>query len=534
MPRAFLLSRRRFLQQAGAVLVAQVPVAQALARQPSLPQALIHRGLFTCELWIPPVMAGSLDASGVRHYRLSMAPGAQSLVPHLLTPTWGYNGDYLGPTVRIPRGHPVHIHLHNGLNQSTTTHWHGAHVAGDMDGGPELLIGRGRHYDYHYTVWQPGASLWYHPHPSRRTGPHIYAGLAGMLLVDDGVDASLGLPHTYGVDDIPVIIQDRRLLADGGLAYMTHPHDVMGMKGDHILVNGREQPYWKAPAQWVRLRILNASNARMYHLAFADHRPFVVIASDAGLLERGVPVRQLLLAPAERVELLVDLRRDRGRSVVLQSDSRSVVPSLSANPADSDRLDRSVFPLLELRVSGRRGAPGILPDKLVTVPALIPRGPTRHFVLRVKGMGHGMQSPHRMKSGAGETGPSGPGGMSMGLGGLDMFSINKQYMSMSVINVAVTRGDTEIWYVANDSPMAHPFHYHGTSFQVLARDGKPPPAYERGWKDTVLVRRGETVKLIAPFHQPAGHSLPFMYHCHILEHEDNGMMGQFTVLDTSR
>lgn len=102
---------------------------------------------------------------------------------------------------------------------------------------------------------------------------------------------------------------------------------------------------------------------------------------------------------------------------------------------------------------------------------------------------------------------------------------------MSVINVAITRGHVEVWHVTNQSPMAHPFHYHGTSFQILARDGRPLPAHERGWKDTVLVRRGETVRLIAPFNQPAGRALPFMYHCHILEHEDNGMMGQFVVTE---
>ncbi len=531
MPPIVSSSRRRFLQQAAVALAAQTPVARAFARQPSPPYALTRSAPFARELLIPPVMGGTLDATGVRHYHLDMAAGAQHLVADLLTPTWGYNGDYLGPTIRIPRGRPVHIRLRNGLHQSTTTHWHGAHVPGNMDGGPELLIGAGHYYDYHYTLRQPAATLWYHPHPDRRTGPHIYAGLAGMLWVDDGVDASLRLPHTYGVDDIPLIIQDRRLLADGRLAYMTHPHDVMGMKGNHILVNGREQPYWNAPAQWVRLRILNASNARVYNIGCADRRPFAVVASDAGLLEHGVPVRQILLAPAERVEILVDLRRDRGRSVVLQSDSRQVVPSLSANPADSDHLDRSVFPLLELRVGAARGTPGVLPARLVTVPPLIAHGATRHFVLRVKTMHRALKSVRHMKSPRSRSRLLGPGGMNMGTGGMDMFSINHEYMRMSVINVAVTRGQTEVWYVTNDSPMAHPFHYHGTSFQVMARNGKPPPDTERGWKDTVLVRRGETVKMIAPFHEPAGRELPFMYHCHILEHEDNGMMGQFTVTE---
>lgn len=523
MSPVFSPGRRDLLKALAVGITAPAAIAPALARG-----AL---GLFARELIVPPLLAGTADADGVRHYRLTMAPGVQELVSHRETPVWGYNGDYLGPTIRVLRGQAVHIRLQNALNQSSTTHWHGAHVPGDMDGGPELLIGSGRHYDYHYTLQQPAASLWYHPHPARRTGAHIYAGLAGLLLVDDGVGESLGLPHTYGVDDIPLIIQDRRLFADGRLAYMTHPHDIMGMKGDHILVNGREQPHWNAPAQWVRLRILNASNARMYNLAFADRRTFAVVASDAGLLSEPALVRELLIAPAERVEILVDLARDRGRSVILQSDSRRVVPALSANPADSDALDRSVFPLLELRVGPRRRAPGILPTHLATIPSLSAAGSVRRFVLRVNMKHHAMQSSPGMEMALPRTAPRGPGGMSMGMGGMEMFSINHQYMKMSVINVAITRGHVEVWYVTNQSPMAHPFHYHGTSFQILARDGRPPPAHERGWKDTVLVRRGETVRLIAPFNQPAGRALPFMYHCHILEHEDNGMMGQFVVTE---
>ena len=134
-----------------------------------------------------------------------------------------------------------------------------------------------------------------------------------------------------------------------------------------------------------------------------------------------------------------------------------------------------------------------------------------------------------MSSMGGATAPTGPGGMSLGTGGERMFSINHQYMDMAVINQQIRRGDTEIWEVSNDAEMAHPFHVHGTSFQILARNGLPPPGHERGWKDVVLLRRNETVRLIMRFGQPAGADHPYMYHCHILEHEDNGMMGQFTV-----
>ena len=484
------------------------------------PVATKNAGIFTRPLFIPSVLAGTLLPSGVRHYRLRMATGEHDLLAGVRTATWGYNGSYLGPTIRIARQEPVHIHLENALDQSTTTHWHGAHVSGDMDGGPQLLIDPGDHYDYHFALEQPAATLWYHPHPNTRAGPHVYGGLAGLLLVDDGVDEELGLPHTYGVDDIPVIIQDRRFHPNGQLAYMTRAGDVMGMKGDHILVNGREQPYCSVPAQWVRFRILNASNARVYNLEFNDRRDFYVVASDAGFLAAPVSTKQFLIAPAERIEILVNLTHDLGRNMVLQSNSRAVVPLLSSNPMDSDALDHSAFDLLQLRVGAATGRPGRLPDKLVEIPRLQADGTHRRFTLQNMVAG-AMAMPAVLRNG--------PGGMSMGIGGKKLFSINHEFMDMHTINFPIRRGSTEIWEVINQSHMAHPFHYHSTSFQILSRNGVPPPDYERGWKDTVLVRRGEHLRLVAPFHQPAGIHHPYMYHCHILEHEDNGMMGQFTV-----
>lgn len=489
-------------------------------------------GVFRRALLIPPELHGWVQ-NGVLHYALRMAAGRSMLVDGLHTATWGYNGAVLGPTLRVPRGKAVHIALNNALDQSTTTHWHGAHVPGDMDGGPQSLIAPGGQRDVHFTLQQPASSLWYHPHPDTRTGPHVYAGLGGMLLVDDPADQHLGLPQQYGVDDVPLILQDRRLAPDGRLLYMTSMMDRMGMKGDRFLVNGREQPFWNAPAQWVRLRLLNAANARLFNLAFNDGRAFHVIATDAGLLARPVPVRSLLLAPSERAEILVDLRRDQGRRLVLRSDSGAVVPDLSSMPMDADAFDHHGFDLLELRIGPPAGTSARRPERMVELPTLHADAPVRRFTLQgmsgnmMGGMQGGTQTMGGMTS---MPANSGPGGMSLGEGGARLFSINHHHMNMARIDQRVRLGSTEIWEVVNQGHMAHPFHYHSTSFQILSRNGNSPPAHEVGWKDTVLVRRGDTVRLIAHFNQAAGDAHPFMFHCHILEHEDNGMMGQFTVI----
>jgi blue copper oxidase len=497
------------------------------------PSAAAPSGVFTRPMPIPAQLDGQAQADGSLAYALQIAPGTSTLLAGVQTPTWGYNGAYLGPTLRIPRGKRVRIKVRNDLNQPTTTHWHGAHVPGTMDGGPQSLIAPGHSMDYAYTLDQPGATLWYHPHPDGLTGPHVYAGMAGLLLVDDGVDRALGLPHTWGVDDIPVIVQDRRFGADGRLLYMNSMMDRMGMKGDHFLVNGCEQPYVNVPAQWVRLRLVNGSNARVYNFVFASGQRFHVIATEAGLLAHPVEMRSLLLAAAERAEILIDLRKLQGKTLVLRSDSGPVVPGLSSMPMDADRFDHQGFDLLQLRVGVPNAKSGQLPDHLVPLPVLQPDAPERQFSLQgmqgSMGGGGAMGSMGGMAGGQNMGANTGPGGMSMGVGMEKLFSINHQFMAMAVINQRVRLGSTEIWTVSNDAEMAHPFHVHGTSFQILARDGMAPPEHERGWKDVVLVRRNQTVRLIARFDQPATHDHPFMYHCHILEHEDNGMMGQFTV-----
>lgn len=521
--------RRRLLQglAAGLGSAAILPARAGLGSLPPLATRTPETA-FGRSLPIPAQATGVLDQHGVRHYRLVAKRGAGRLVDGVDTPSWSYNGAWLGPTLRIPRHRPVQIHVHNGLDQPTTLHWHGAQVPGRMDGGPHSVIAPGETWTAAYTLDQPAGTLWYHPHPHAYTGPQVYAGMAGMLWIDDDTDARLDLPRTYGIDDLPVAIQDRRIHDDGTLAYMTAARDVMGMKGDRFLVSGVEQPYAQVAAGWLRLRVLNACNARIVNLAFTDGRRFHVIAGDAGLLPEPATVDQLLLAPAERAQILVDLRGDLGRRVVLASDSGAVVPGLYRTPMAVDAHDRHGFDLLQLRVGPSLALGTRLPDRLVEQPSLKPDGPTRRFVMN--GMIVSDAFAH-MRAGHGYAprAANGPGGMSAGVGDRDLFAINGEYMAMNKINLRVQLGATEVWQITNVSLMAHPFHMHGTSFLIRSRDGRPPPPHERSWKDVVLVRGGETVELVVRFDHPADADHAYMYHCHILEHEDNGMMGQFVV-----
>lgn len=485
--------------------------------------AILRHGAFTRKLPIPAALHGALGSDGRLTYALRAQAGTSALLEGVRTPTWGFNGANLGPTLRLPRGKPVEIAVRNALSVTTTTHWHGALVSGENDGGPHSLIEPGAARTFRFALDQPGATLWYHPHVNDHTGPSVYAGLAGLLLVDDDHDVRLGLPHTYGVDDLPVIIQDRRFNRRGTLAYMTDGSDVMGMKGDRFLVNGCERPHAEVGAQWVRLRVLNGSNARLYNLGFAGNRPFSVIATDAGLLAAPTMQTRLLLAPGERVEIALDLSGDHGRHLTLRSFSGEAIPHLTPMGMEADAYDHTTFDLLELRVGARSGANTEVPARLAEIAPLAP-------VTGQRARKFTLQANMNAESNGVAQKPIGPGGMSYGVGGLRAFSIDHQYMNMKRINFSIPLGRTEVWEIANATKMAHPIHMHGTSFQILSRNGAPPAPFERGWKDTVLVRRDEKLRLAARFAHRASAANPYMYHCHILEHEDNDMMGQFTVV----
>ena len=237
--------------------------------------------------------------------------------------TLGYNGNYLGPTIRLHRGDDVQMAVTNTLTQDTTVHWHGLLTPAQSDGSPHQLIRPGQTWRPVLQVRQPAATLFYHPHVHGQTAEQVYAGLAGVLLVADDSQRELGLPNGYGVDDLPLVVQDRkfddgRMVLPGGMMAA-----MQGRRGDTLLVNGTPQAVARVPARLVRLRFVNGSNARIYDLSFDDGRALHWIATEGGLLDAPVPLRSLSLAPEQRAEVLVDFSDGRKATLVTEADANA-------------------------------------------------------------------------------------------------------------------------------------------------------------------------------------------------------------------
>ncbi len=441
-------------------------------------------------LAIPPLAKSSVDEDGTRVFDLRMQPGETEFEPGRRTPTWGFNGSYLGPTLRAERGEKVRVRIENGLDEASSVHWHGMHLPARMDGGPHQSIAAGDTRSPHWTVDQPAATLWYHPHPHGATEEHVRKGLAGLFLLDDERSDRLALPKKYGVDDLPVVVQDVRF--DG--AELDNGRNIMqsvGFLGDRTMVNGTLSPYQEVGDELIRLRLLNASTARTYAFGFPDGRPFYLTATDGGLLERPAAMERVQLSPGERAEIVVRMRA--GERVVLRSFPQDnygdVWQRRFAGGDDS-------FDVLELRAAERLRTSPELPAELgePETPDGTDAARGRYFDLKRTG-------------------------------------INGRAMDMGRVDETVARGTTEVWTVRNADGMPHNFHVHDVQFRVLEVNGSAPPPALRGPKDTVFLPNGTTMKLALRFDGPADPDTPYMYHCHLLYHEDEGMMGQFVVVE---
>lgn len=483
--------RRDVLRVAGGIAMG-VPLATGLAGCEAARRGervdTTGRVAFGRPVTIPPLATSATDAAGRRRFELVARPGRRELLPGKATRTWGFNGDHLGPTLRMRRGEQVVVAVRNEVDEPTTVHWHGAYLPAAADGGPHQLVEPGATWSPSWEVDQPAATLWYHPHAHGMTERHTYRGLAGLLIVDDEPAAQAGLPGEYGVDDVPVIVQDKRFDSEGELA--EYGYGPTGLLGDTVLVSGTAAPYLPVRTRLVRLRLLNASTARTYAFGFADGRTFALVGTDGGLLPAPLEADRVQLSPGERAEIVVTVTP--GERVVLRSSPPELgtVPGLTAEVGGSDTLD-----VMELRAAPSLdpAKPESLPAQLVEVPRLVPAGAatTRSFSL------------------AGMT-------------------INGRKLSMDRIDEVVARDSTEVWEVVNRHALPHNFHVHGVQFQVVDATGAAPPV---GWKDTVYVPPHESVRFAVRFGRHADPVVPYMYHCHLSFHEDRGMLGQFVVVD---
>jgi FtsP/CotA-like multicopper oxidase with cupredoxin domain len=447
---------------------------------------------FRNELRIPPLAEPTVSEPDRKVFDLELQQGVTELLPGTPTETWGANGTYLAPTLRAALGDDLMVNVENRLGEETTTiHWHGMHLPAAADGGPHQTIEPGETWSPAWTIDQPAATLWYHPHPHGETEEHVYRGIAGMFILDDPGTAGLALPGEYGVDDVPLIVQDRRFEDDGSLDTSKGVISPTGLLGDEILVNGTHDPYLEVSTQRVRLRLLNASNARVYNIGFADDRPFELIATDGGLLEAPVRLERIQLSPAERAEIVAEF--EPGEEVVL----RSFEPELGTNFFEGRFSGADdTFDLLEIRAGEQLAPSPELPATLVAQEPTDEGDVSRVRRFELSGQGF----------------------------------INGVELDLSRIDHAVELGTTEIWEVHNGSGTAHNFHIHDVRFRVLEYAGEDPPSYLTGLKDTVYVPPNESVRLVTSFSDYADPGLPYMFHCHVLQHEDRGMMGQFAVV----
>lgn len=521
------MHRRDFIK-----LGAAISVASALP--------LWSRAVFAAErttLPIPPL----LTADANNQILLNVQSGKTSFAGKSAT-TWGYNGDLLGPAIKLQQGKAITVNIRNHLPEETTVHWHGLEVPGDVDGGPQGIIKPGASRTVTFTPTQRAATCWFHPHQHGKTGYQVAMGLAGLVLIEDEDSQMLLLPKQWGIDDIPVIMQDKKFTPAGEIDYQL---DIMsaavGWFGDTLLTNGVQYPQHTPPRGWLRLRLLNGCNARSLTLAASDKRPLYVVASDGGLLPEPVQVSELPMLMGERFEVLVDARDGKPFDLVTLPVNQM---GMAIAPFDK------ALPILRIQPVGIPGS-GKLPDSLVSMPSIPALDGLTERKLQLsmdpmldmmgmqalmkkygnQAMG-GMEHGNMMGHGGMKMDHGGMGNMHHGGGGFDFHNanrINGKAFDMNVPMFAAAKGQYERWVISGEGDMMlHPFHIHGTQFRILRENGQAPAAHRSGWKDTVHVEGGVS-EVLVKFDHEASKEQAYMAHCHLLEHEDTGMMLGFTV-----
>lgn len=483
---------RRVIRTVGTVgaIAALAATATVLTACDSITTTSVAEHEFVNELAIPP-LAPSTEAGGVRTFQLAAETGTTAFPGIGESETWGFSGAFLGPTIRAERGEQVAFEIDNNLPEATSVHWHGMHLPAAMDGGPHQMIEQGETWRPTWAIDQPAATLWYHPHPHGETEKHVYQGLAGLFILDDDASLAADLPREYGVDDLPLIVQDKEFDRDGRLVLHGDGSEP-GTLGDTVMVNGTVGAYQDVTTERVRLRLLNGSTARTYTFAF-DDRPMTMIASDGGFLDAPHEAEQVRLAPGERVEVIV--RFEPGETARLRSIKTQlggiVVPATSGGNDEFDVLEfRAADALEPSRAPAWSESLHAAEDELQEDEASV----TREFRLNDR-------------------------------------EINGEEMDMNRVDEVVHVGDTEVWEVRSTQPIPHSFHIHDVQFRVLTIDDRAPLPELAGPKDTIYLEPNRRYRLLVRFEDYTDPAVPYMYHCHMLLHEDEGMMGQFVVIE---
>ncbi|SFN44904.1 cell division protein FtsP [Xenorhabdus japonica] len=466
------LSRRQFIQASG--------VAICLGALPFVIRAKKNQ---QTQLPIPPLLESRIG----QPLFLTIQKANWAFNGRKNANIWGINGHYLGPTIRVRRGDYVKLIYSNRLSESVSMTVGGLLVPGTLIGGSSRLIKPEESWSPVIQIDQPATTCWYHANTPNRMARHVYAGLAGMWLVEDESSRSLPLPKHYGVDDFPVILQDKRFDNFGVPQY--NPTDNQGFLGDTLVVNGVENPFVEVARGWVRLRLLNASNARRYELQLSDGRPFYMIGTDQGLLSTPIAVQLLSLAPGERREVLIDM--SKGESVTITAgESAGLIDRLKGLLEYSTKLLSTT--VLTLKASG------LLPlvtDQLPT--QLVADNPHINSSIRSRQIDLGYYSSGN----------------------------NGSLANKHQIDITSQQGAWERWIVTTSTPQ--PLHIEGVRFKVINLNGKRPEPQDYGWKDTVWI--DSRAELLVNMMQLSYENFPFMYYSQILEMADSGVAGKLIV-----
>ena len=393
------------------------------------------------------------------------------------------NSNYLGETLYLRNKSDVSINYTNNIDEVVAIHGHGMHVPAKMDGGPHQKILEGAIWSAKYTVNQQASTNWYHAHLKGKTAEHVYKGLAGLIIVEDEKSEALDLPKTYGKDDIPLVLQEKNFTDSGQIDYspsrMEKRH---GYQGDFFMANGVMKAYVNVGAKEIRFRILNGSNSTRYTLAFNKNISFKQIAGDNSFLEKPVKMNSLNLSPAERAEIVVDFSDMIGDEIELK-----------------DTIQNKTFLKINIKESLLQETK--TPEKLTTLIKYDRNEAVKTRKFTLDGRRGNLQ-------------------------------INGKSMDMMRIDEKIPLNQLEIWEITNTMGMDHNFHIHATHFMAIERNGSENnvPLNEKGYKDVIALPPRESVKILVKMVDYKDENAPYMYHCHYLEHEDLGMMGQFTVI----
>jgi suppressor of ftsI/bilirubin oxidase len=440
-------------------------------------------------LVIPPLLVPTIDDSGVKHFTMNMLKGSTTLLPGVSSTTEGFNGVWMAPSIEVNNGDQVAMAITNSLGEDTTVHFHGLHVPAIYDGGVFGVFSSGTTYSPSFTLNQQAATLWYHPHVMGDTARAISLGLAGEFIIGDNSATSAVLPGIYGINDIPLVLQQEAIASDGTIEYteptITGPNFPLFLNGMNVSTAAATL---NTSQNRLRFRLLNASIGSQVTVSMSDQSAFTMIASDGGYLAAPLPVTGVTLGPAERAEIIVDLASGATRTLVTAVDG--VITEFPS----------ATISTLVITTTGV-STPATLPTTLNTIT---PFG-TANAVSRTVTLN-------------GTTG-------NFGIDGVEVLQLS-QFAQTAIHS---TLGNTEVWNILNQTRFAHYFHMHDVEFQILSIEGNAPPAAEAGWKDTVAVPPYDTVQIVMQFLDYADANNAYMLHCHTVTHEDEGMMGAFYV-----